>query len=94
MLTSIWNNCSYQFDPFVHISLWIINSHQSNQMTWDVGNMREALCLPKGKDFNERLPVNTVDFFNEVSLLFCKITEYCTQETCSLTSAGPKCECS
>ena len=32
MLTSIWNNCSYQFDTSVHISLWIISSHQSNQI--------------------------------------------------------------
>eukprot|EP00602_Paraphysomonas_sp_CaronLab_P000029 CAMPEP_0185026082 /NCGR_PEP_ID=MMETSP1103-20130426/9842_1 /TAXON_ID=36769 /ORGANISM="Paraphysomonas bandaiensis, Strain Caron Lab Isolate" /LENGTH=188 /DNA_ID=CAMNT_0027559535 /DNA_START=212 /DNA_END=778 /DNA_ORIENTATION=+ len=34
------------------------------------GNMREAVALPPGEDLNEWLAVNTVDFFNEVSLVW------------------------
>ena len=42
------------------------------------GNMRQAVVLPKGEDVNEWLAVNTVDFFNEISLLYGTITEFCT----------------
>ncbi|KAE8670868.1 MOB kinase activator-like 1A [Hibiscus syriacus] len=34
------------------------------------GNLREAVRLPPGEDFNEWLAVNTVDFFNQVNLLY------------------------
>jgi MOB kinase activator 1 len=48
--------------------------------------------LPKGEDFNEWLAVNTVDFFNEISLLYGIVTEYCTKDSCPVMSAGPKYE--
>merc|ERR1711902_68125 len=47
---------------------------------------------PKGEDFNEWMAVNTVDFFNEISLLYGIITEYCTKASCPVMSAGPKYE--
>jgi len=53
------------------------------------GNMRSAVVLPKGEDLNEWLAVNTVDFFNEISLLYGTITEFCTPSTCAVMSAGP-----
>jgi len=53
------------------------------------GNMRSAVVLPKGEDVNEWLAVNTVDFFNEISLLYGTITEFCTPATCAVMSAGP-----
>jgi len=56
------------------------------------GNMRSAVVLPKGEDLNEWLAVNTVDFFNEISLLYGTITEFCTPSTCPVMSAGPKYE--
>lgn len=52
------------------------------------GNMRSAVVLPKGEDLNEWLAVNTVDFFNEISLLYGTITEFCTPSTCPVMSAG------
>eukprot|EP01084_Bolivina_argentea_P025947 48244_1 len=66
--------------------------HEYATATLGAGNMREAVRLPKGEDFNEWLAVNTVDFFNEISLLYGIITEYCTKESCPLMSAGPKYE--
>jgi len=54
--------------------------------------MRSAVVLPKGEDLNEWLAVNTVDFFNEISLLYGTITEFCTPSTCSVMSAGPQYE--
>src|SRR4051812_23919894 len=52
------------------------------------GNMRSAVMLPKGEDMNEWLAVNTVDFFNEISLLYGTITEFCTPQTCPVMNAG------
>jgi len=52
------------------------------------GNMQNAVALPKGEDLNEWLAVNTVDFFNEISLLYGTITEFCTPQTCEHMSAG------
>ncbi|XP_065878640.1 MOB kinase activator-like 1B [Euphorbia lathyris] len=56
------------------------------------GNLREAVRLPPGEDLNEWLAVNTVDFFNQVNLLYGTLTEFCTPENCSTMSAGPKYE--
>jgi MOB kinase activator 1 len=66
--------------------------HEYVTATLGAGNMREAVKLPKGEDQNEWLATNTVDFFNEISLLYGIITEYCTKESCPVMSAGPKYE--
>jgi MOB kinase activator 1 len=66
--------------------------HEYATATLGAGNMREAVRLPKGEDFNEWLAVNVVDFFNEISLLYGIITEYCQDKTCPIMSAGPKYE--
>jgi DNA mismatch repair ATPase MutL len=36
--------------------------------------------------------VNTVDFFNQINLLYGSITEFCTDASCPVMSAGPKYE--
>ncbi|KAL7091871.1 hypothetical protein ACP275_12G130300 [Erythranthe tilingii] len=56
------------------------------------GNLREAVRLPPGEDLNEWLAVNTVDFFNQVNILYGTLTEFCTSSSCSIMSAGPKYE--
>lgn len=33
-----------------------------------------------------------VDFFNQINMLYGTITEFCTEESCSIMSAGPKYE--
>jgi len=52
-------------------------------------SMEAAVKLPKGEDLNEWLAVNTVDFFNEISMLYGTISEYCTKGSCPTMSAGP-----
>lgn len=54
--------------------------------------MKNAVALPQGEDEKEWLAVNTVDFFNEISLLYGTVTEYCTPSTCPVMSAGPRFE--
>uniref|UniRef100_A0A803M8L7 MOB kinase activator-like 1A n=2 Tax=Chenopodium quinoa TaxID=63459 RepID=A0A803M8L7_CHEQI len=56
------------------------------------GNLREAVKLPPGEDFNEWLAVNTVDFFNQVNILYGTLTEFCTATSCPTMTAGPKYE--
>nr|AAM01146.1 Putative F-box protein family [Oryza sativa Japonica Group]AAM44890.1 Putative F-box protein family [Oryza sativa Japonica Group] len=56
------------------------------------GNLRDAVRLPPGEDLNEWLAVNTVDFFNQVNILYGTLMEFCTPTTCPTMSAGPKFE--
>jgi len=66
--------------------------HDTRQETLGAGNLKEAVRLPKGEDFNEWLAVNCVDFFNEISLLYGCVSEYCTEKSCPMMSAGQKYE--
>ena len=56
------------------------------------GNLRLAVMLPDGEDLNEWVAVNSVDFFNQINMLYGTITEFCTEENCPVMSAGPKYE--
>lgn len=62
------------------------------ETTLGSGNLREAVALPEGEDLNEWLAVNTFDFFNQINMLYGTITEFCTDESCPVMSAGPKYE--
>lgn len=48
--------------------------------------------LPEGEDLNEWIAVNTVDFFNQINMLYGTITEFCTEASCPVMSAGPRYE--
>ena len=48
--------------------------------------------LPEGEDIDEWIAVNTVDFFNQINMLYGTITEFCTEDRCPIMSAGPKYE--
>ncbi|KAL1451255.1 hypothetical protein MTO96_006312 [Rhipicephalus appendiculatus] len=39
------------------------------------GNLRLAVMLPEGEDLNEWVAVNTVDFFNQINMLYGTVTE-------------------
>ena len=54
------------------------------------GKVREAVRLPAGEDLNEWLAVNTVDFYNAISVLYSTLDEYCVASSCPIMSAGPK----
>merc|ERR1711916_165241 len=66
--------------------------HKYAKATLGSGNLREAVILPEGEDVNEWLAVNTVDFFNQINLLFSSVVEFCTDETCPVMNVGPKYE--
>ena len=60
------------------------------EATLGSGNLRMAVKLPEGEDLNEWVAVNTVDFVNQVNMLFATVTEFCTKEECPVMSAGAK----
>jgi MOB kinase activator 1 len=55
-------------------------------------DLRVAVQLPDGEDLNEWVAVHIVDFFNQISMLYGTITEFCTPQRCPIMSAGPKYE--
>lgn len=59
-------------------------------MTLGSGNMLLAVELPNGEDLNEWLAVNTIEFYNEISILYGTLVEFCTPDQCPNMSAGPK----
>ena len=61
-------------------------------MTLGAGKIAAAVILPAGEDLEEWFAVNTIQIYNEISLLYGVLIEFCTMETCPLMSAGPKYE--
>merc|ERR1719197_490110 len=66
--------------------------HKHAKATLGSGNLRLAVQLPEREELNEWLAVNTVDFFNQINLLYGSVTEFCTPKSCAVMSAGPKYE--
>eukprot|EP00003_Mantamonas_plastica_P022542 TRINITY_DN385_c1_g1_i5.p1 TRINITY_DN385_c1_g1~~TRINITY_DN385_c1_g1_i5.p1 ORF type:complete len:236 (+),score=59.18 TRINITY_DN385_c1_g1_i5:123-830(+) len=66
--------------------------HKQAKATLGSGNLKAAVALPDGENLDEWLAVNTVDFFNQINLLYGSITEFCTPESCPVMSAGTKYE--
>jgi len=49
--------------------------HKMTLKTLGSGNLSEAVILPKGERINEWLAMNTIDFFNEMCLLYGVIVD-------------------
>ena len=60
--------------------------------TLRIGDLSCAVELPKGHNINEWLAVNTIEFYNEIALLFGCLTDFCSKESCPTMSAGLKYE--
>ena len=82
------------FKPKKHIPE---GTHQYDLMkhaaaTLGSGDLRLAVKLPEGEDLNEWVAVNTVDFFNQINMLYGTVTEFCSELSCPVMSAGPRYE--
>eukprot|EP01097_Dermamoeba_algensis_P001237 TRINITY_DN1469_c0_g1_i1.p1 TRINITY_DN1469_c0_g1~~TRINITY_DN1469_c0_g1_i1.p1 ORF type:complete len:222 (+),score=50.65 TRINITY_DN1469_c0_g1_i1:49-714(+) len=66
--------------------------HKMAKATLGSGNLKSAVKLPDKEPLTEWLAVNTVDFFNQINLLYGSIVEFCTPTCCEIMSAGPKYE--
>lgn len=58
------------------------------QRTLGTGDLGAAVALPSGEDLHEWLAVNTVDFFNDINLLYGTVEPTCTPASCPVMSAG------
>jgi len=65
---------------------------QQKFMTGAAVNYKQAVALPIGENLDEWLAVNTIDFFNQISVLYGTVSEKCTHSTCPIMSAGPRFE--
>ncbi|CAL8104299.1 unnamed protein product [Calicophoron daubneyi] len=65
---------------------------QEAAATLGSGDLRQAVRLPDGEDLHEWIAINTVDFFNQISMVYGTLVEFCTEESCPVMSAGPKYE--
>jgi len=66
--------------------------HNQAKATMGLGNPRLAVRLPDGEDKKEWLALNTVDFYNQINVLYGTISEFCTATSCPRMSAGDKYE--
>ena len=62
------------------------------EATLGSGNLQAAVKLPDSEEKDEWLAVHTVDFYNQINLLYGSITDWCTKQTCPIMSAGSKFE--
>eukprot|EP00386_Alphamonas_edax_P011073 GDKI01035300.1.p2 GENE.GDKI01035300.1~~GDKI01035300.1.p2 ORF type:complete len:230 (+),score=75.45 GDKI01035300.1:76-765(+) len=60
--------------------------------TMNMGNLRLAVKLPPRIIQNEWIAVKTLDIFNEVGLLWSATSDFCTDQSCPVMSAGKKFE--
>lgn len=66
--------------------------HKHAKATLGSGNLQAAVKLPATEDKDEWLAVHTVDFYNQINLLYGSITDWCTKQSCPIMSAGSKYE--
>ncbi|KAL3668580.1 hypothetical protein V7S43_006662 [Phytophthora oleae] len=74
--------------------------HVSGTRTWNLHryikssmacglDLTDCIQLPEGCQLDEWVAVHVIDFFNEISLLYGTISEFCTHSSCPQMSAGP-----
>lgn len=68
------------------------NVAEFSNNTLKIGDMNLAVLLPQGEELDEWLAVNVIEFYNEISLLYGCLTEFCTKESCPKMCAGSKFE--
>ncbi|RLN88058.1 hypothetical protein BBJ28_00013231 [Nothophytophthora sp. Chile5] len=67
---------------------WNLHRHIKDSMACGL-DLADCIQLPEGCQLDEWVAVHVIDFFNEISLLFGTISEFCTHESCPQMSAGP-----
>jgi len=93
-LNKLWGSKSQTFKPKKSFAKGSKRHelHKHAKATLGSGNLKAAVALPESEDLNEWLAVNTVDFFNQINLLYGSISEFCTPQSCPTMSAGDRFE--
>eukprot|EP00727_Mastigamoeba_balamuthi_P006141 m51a1_g2146 putative mps1 binder-like protein (215) ;mRNA; f:7438-8443 len=66
--------------------------HKQARATLHAGNLKKAVELPEGENPFEWIAANTVDFFNQINLLYGAVADFCTVSSCPIMNAGPNYE--
>ncbi|KAF0698758.1 Aste57867_10616 [Aphanomyces stellatus] len=67
---------------------WQMHQHVKQSLAHGL-DVVDSVQLPPGYSKDEWVAVHTIDFYNEVSLLYGTISELCTGATCPEMGAGP-----
>ncbi|ODV88657.1 hypothetical protein CANCADRAFT_3303 [Tortispora caseinolytica NRRL Y-17796] len=60
---------------------------QYAEATLGADSLKKIVQLPEGEDLCEWLAVNTVDFYNQINMLYGVVTEFCSPKTCPVMKA-------
>eukprot|EP00948_MAST-09A_sp_MAST-9A-sp1_P002846 g2846.t1 len=80
------------FKPKKQKNLKTATLRQKANIHIEEGNLRKAVKLPEGTELNDWLATHTLEFFNDISLLFSVISEFCTEEKFPKMTAGARFE--
>jgi len=80
------------FRPIRQHNALTMRLHKQRAATLGTGDLRAAVELPEGEDKLEWIAALTVDFVNDVNLVYGMVCEYCTSSCCPVMCAGPKWE--
>ncbi|KAG1688996.1 hypothetical protein DVH05_002879 [Phytophthora capsici] len=67
---------------------WNLHRYIKNSMACGL-DLADCIQIPEGCKLDEWVAVHVIDFFNEISLLYGTISEFCTHTSCPQMSAGP-----
>ncbi|KAG7380175.1 hypothetical protein PHYPSEUDO_007655 [Phytophthora pseudosyringae] len=67
---------------------WNLHRYIKDSMAYGL-DLADCIQLPEGCQLDEWVAVHVIDFFNEISLLYGTISEFCTHSSCPQMSAGP-----
>jgi len=79
---------SKTFKPRKGTASRTLELRKGGQATLNAGNLKAAVALPPGENLCEWLSANTIDFFNQVNMLYGAVSDFCTSTSCPTMSAG------
>lgn len=62
--------------------------HQYAKATLGSGDVRSAVALPPGESEDEWIALHVTDCYNELSLLYGAVSEWCTRDACPVMCVG------
>lgn len=88
----MFHSKSKTFKPRKGTASRTLEMRRGANATLNAGNLMLAVQLPAGENLCEWLSANTIDFFNQVNLLYGAVSDFCTPASCPTMSAGPSYE--
>jgi len=67
-------------------------SEYSTKSIFNDVDLKLVVQLPQGEDKKEWVSSHTLDFYNQVQMMYGTVVDKCTPETCEIMNAGPKVE--